>query len=66
MLTEEAWSKDTHEDLHMKPETEIKLRQLQAKEHQLFPTTTTSTSNNSWIYNEQLIPMSMKTSRTEK
>lgn len=29
----------------MKSETEIKLRQLQAKEHQLFPITNTSTSN---------------------
>ena len=30
----------------MKSETEIKLRQLQAKEHQLFPITNTRTGNN--------------------
>ena len=46
MLTEETWNEDTKEELQMKSEIEIKLRQLQAKEHQLFPITNTSTSNN--------------------
>lgn len=49
MLTEETRSEDTQEELQMKSETEIKLRQLQAKEHQLFPTTNTSTSNNKQV-----------------